>query len=41
MPRSKVRGVRCDPAGLDAVRLFGRQVRALLHANDLVIFDSR
>lgn len=39
--RSKGRGVRCDPAGLGAVRLIGRQVRVLLHANDLVIFDGR
>ena len=41
MPRSKVRGVRCDPAGLVPVPLIGRQARALLHTNDLVIFDGR
>ena len=41
MPRSKVRGVRRDPAGLGAGPADRPAGRVLLHTNDLVIFDGR
>jgi hypothetical protein len=41
MPRSKGRGVRCDPAGLGAGPADRPAGPGLLHIDDLVIFDGR